>query len=167
MMTSVFYDIPGIAWSMRHIIEAIRVPSATFRREAPELKEAIGVLRGGGCILVFPEAMLRRKEELPVAQLRRGVWHILQELPETPVVVCWIEGGWGSWTSYCNGPPLKNKRIDWRRRIDIAVEEPQILPPEIRADQWQTRQYLMRRCLGCRRYLGLPVPELEEDKSDE
>ena len=167
MMTSLFYDIPGISWSMRHLIQAIRVPAATFRREAPELKDAIEVLRGGGCVLVFPEAILRRKEELLLRRFGRGLWHILQELPETPVVVCWVEGGWGSWMSYYRGLPLKNKRPDWRRRIDIAVEEPQVLPPEVRADQLRTREYLMRRCLQCRRYLGLPVPELSEEKNDE
>jgi 1-acyl-sn-glycerol-3-phosphate acyltransferase len=166
MMTSVFYDIPGVAWSMRNIIQAIRVQVATFRREAPELQEAITVLRGDGCVLIFPEAMLRRQEELMLRRFGRGVWNILQELPDTPVVVCWIEGGWGSWTSYFKGKPLQNKRPDWRRRIDVAVEEPVVLPAEVQGDQWKTRAYLMRRCLGCRRYLGLGVPELEE-KSDE
>ncbi len=167
MMTSVFYDLPGMSWAMRNLFEAIRVPTATFRREAPELKEAEQALRDGGSILVFPEAMLRRTEEQPLRRFGRGVWHILQELPETPVVVIWIEGGWGSWASYFNGKPFKNKRPDWRRHIDLAVEEPVILPADVRADHWKTRQYLMRRCLGCRRYLGLPVPPLEDDKDEQ
>ena len=167
MMTSVFYDLPGMKWAMRHLFQAIRVPLATFRREAPELKEAIEILRGGGCVLVFPEAMLRRTPDQLLRRFGRGVWHILQEMPETQVVVIWIEGGWGSWASYFNGKPFQNKRPDWRRHIDLAVEEAQVLPPDIRADQWKTREYLMRRCLGCRRYLGLPVPELEEPTKEE
>ena len=167
MMTSVFYDLPGMSWAMRNLVQAIRVPSTTFRREAPELKEAIAGLRAGGCILIFPEAMLRRKPEPSLRLFGRGVWHILQELPDTPVLVCWIEGGWGSWASYFNGKPFQNKRLDWRRPIDLAVEAPQVVPPEVRADHWKTRQYLMRLCFGCRRYLGLPVPALEEENKDE
>jgi hypothetical protein len=47
------------------------------------------------------------------------------------------------------------------------VEDPQVLSAEVLAEQWRTRHYLMRRCLGCRRYLGLPVPELADVKGDE
>jgi 1-acyl-sn-glycerol-3-phosphate acyltransferase len=167
MMTSAFYDKPGITWAMRHMIQAIRVPVATFRRDAPELKEAVEVLRDGGCVLIFPEAILRRREDRWLRRFGQGVWHILQDLPQTPVVVCWIEGGWGSWASYYNGKPFQNKRPDWWRHIDIAVEEPQVLPPEVLAEQWTTRHYLMRRCVECRRYLGLPVPELDDAKPDD
>lgn len=175
MMTSVFYDLPFIRWSMRHIIGAIRVPFAGFRREAPELREAVAVLRQGGCVLIFPEAQLRRREEQPLRMFGQGVWRILQEVPQTPVLVCWIEGGWGSFTSYFNGPPLRGKRLDWRRRIDIALETPHVLDAATLADQHATRQYLMRVCLECRRYLGLPtttelqsVPaEKEECKNQE
>jgi hypothetical protein len=102
--------------------------------------------------------MLRRKEEPLIRPFGQGVWHILQELPQTPVVVCWIEGGWGSFASYRNGPPLRNKRPDLRRRIDIAVAEPRPLPPEVLADHRATRHHLLRACLECRRYLGLDVP---------
>ncbi len=114
MMTSVFYDLPLMRWAMRHIIGAIRVPSANFRRQAPELLEAVTVLRRGGCVLIFPEAQLRRREDQPIRLFGQGVWRILQDLPETPVLVCWIEGGWGSFTSYFNGLPLHGKRLDWR-----------------------------------------------------
>src|SRR5262249_54904465 len=136
----------------------IRVQDATFRREAPELQEAIEVLRRGDCVLLFPEAILRRKEELMLRQFGRGVWHILRAVPQTPVVVCWIEGGWGSYTSYKNGPPMPHKSLDWRRKIDIAVTEPQVLEPSLLADQRATRRYLMRVCREARGFLGLPVP---------
>ena len=165
MMTSVFYDLPLMRWAMTHIIGAIRVPSSSFRREAPELREAIAVLRGGGCVLIFPEAQLRRREDQPIRLFGQGVWRILQELPDTPVLVCWIEGGWGSFTSYFNGLPLKGKRLDVARRIDIALDEPHPLDPAILADQQTTRQYLMRTCLECRRHLGLPVLEGERPAS--
>jgi 1-acyl-sn-glycerol-3-phosphate acyltransferase len=162
MMTSVFYDRPIIRWLMVHVVHAIRVPSTSFRREAPELREAIEVLRRGGCLLVFPEAMLRRKEDQLLRHFGQGVWHILREVPQTPVVICWIEGGWGSFSSYCNGPPMQDKRLDWARRIDIGVAEPQVLAPSLLADQRSTRAYLMRACLECRRYLGLEVPADKE-----
>jgi 1-acyl-sn-glycerol-3-phosphate acyltransferase len=158
MMTSFFYDRPFIRWSMVHIVGAIRVPEARFRREAPELRDAIAVLRRGGCVLIFPEAQLRRREDQLLRMFGQGVWRILQEVPQTPVLACWIEGGWGSFTSYFNGPPLYGKRLDWRRHIDIALETPRVLDPAVLADQHATRQYLMRMCLECRRYLGLPVP---------
>jgi len=167
MMTSMFYDLPFIRWSMIHIVAAIRVPAVGFRREAPELQEAIEVLRRGGCVLIFPEAQLRRREDQPLRMFGQGVWRILQELPQTPVLLCWIEGGWGSFTSYVNGPPLRGKWPDWRRRIDIAVDAPRILDAAILADRHATRQYLMRACLECRRYLGLPVPEGEDVKTTE
>lgn len=164
MMTSVFYDLPFIRWSMSHIVGAIRVPASRFRREAPELQEAVAVLKNGGCVLIFPEAQLRRSEEQPLRLFGQGVWRILQEVPQTPVLVCWIEGGWGSFTSYYNGPPLRGKKPDWWRRIDIAFEEPRPIDPHLLADQQATRRYLMRTCLECRRYLGLPVLSGEENK---
>jgi 1-acyl-sn-glycerol-3-phosphate acyltransferase len=165
LMTSVFYDLPFIRWSMVHIVGAIRVPAVGFRREAPELRDAVAVLRGGGCVLIFPEAQLRRREDQPIRLFGQGVWRILQELPDTPVVVCWIEGGWGSFTSYWNGPPLHGKHLDWARRIDVAFDKPRTLDPALLGDQRATREYLMRLCLECRGYLGLPVPEAQEGKS--
>jgi len=158
MMTSTFYDLPVIHWLMVHVVQAIRVPAGTFRRDAPELRAAADALRRGECLLIFPEGQLRKKEEQILRHFGQGIWRILHEVPETPVLVVWIEGGWGSWTSYDKGPPLKNKPLDWRRRIDIALAEPRPLPAEVLADQRATRAYLMRACLECRRYLGLEVP---------
>jgi len=162
LMTSRFYDLPVIRWLMAKVVRAIRVPVTPFRREAPELAEAVAELRRGGCVLLFPEGILRRTEEKLLRQFGRGVWHILKEMPQTPVVVFWIEGGWGSYASYKDGPPMKNKRLDFRRRIDVVIEEPQTLPAEVLADQRLTRRYLMRACLEARRHLGLDVPAVEE-----
>lgn len=162
MMTSMFYDLPVVRWLMVHIVGAIRVPVSTFRREAPELNDAIAVLRKGGAVLLFPEGMLRRVPEPTVRLFGQGIWHILREMPQTPVVLCWIEGGWGSFSSYCGGPPMKNKRLDRRRCIDVAIDVPRVLPPEVLADPMRTRIYLMRACLACRRFLGLEVPPLEK-----
>jgi 1-acyl-sn-glycerol-3-phosphate acyltransferase len=159
MMTSRFYDLPIINWLMKHVVEAIRVPLVPFRREAPELKVAVEEVKRSGCMLLFPEGILRRTEDRVLRQFGQGIWHILREAPDTPIVVCWIEGGWGSYCSYQGGPPMTKKKIDFWRRIDIAIEEPQVLPPEILADQRATRRYLMRACLHARRHLGLPVPE--------
>ena len=139
MMTSVFYDLPVIHWLMVHLVRAIRVQASAFRREAPELQEAVRVLRRGGCVLVFPEGGLRSREEQLLKPFGQGVWHILKEAPQTPVVVCWIEGGWGSWASYRGGPPMKNKRLDFRRPIDIFVDEPRLLDAAVLADHPITR----------------------------
>jgi 1-acyl-sn-glycerol-3-phosphate acyltransferase len=93
MMTSVFYDRPMLRWLMRWVVGAIRVQASRFRREAPELDEAVALLRRGGCLLLFPEAILRREEEKLLRNFGQGVWRILREVPDTPVVVCWLEGG--------------------------------------------------------------------------
>jgi 1-acyl-sn-glycerol-3-phosphate acyltransferase/MFS family permease len=161
MMTSVYFDLPVIRWLMVRVVHGIRVEATPFRREAPELKDAIAVLRRGGCLLIFPEARLRRTEGTLLRQFGQGVWRILRACPQTPVVVCWIEGGWGSYASYHGGPPMKDKPLDWGRHIDIAVAEPRVLDPAVLADQRATRSLLMRACLECRRYLGLEVPTAE------
>ncbi len=160
MMSSVFYDKPVLRWLMKYVAGTIRVQSGTFRREAPELAEAAAALRRGRCVLIFPEGRLRRNEEPILRTFGQGAWHILRELPDTPVVACWIEGGWGSYLSYKNGPPRKNKPFDWGRLVEIAFAEPAPVPAEVLADQRATRLYLMRACLECRRHLGLEVPPL-------
>jgi 1-acyl-sn-glycerol-3-phosphate acyltransferase len=169
MMTSDFYDLPGMRWLLKNVFHVIRVQASSFRRQAPELNEAIARLDQAGCVVVFPEGYLRRVAEPSVRMFGQGVWRILQARPETPVVVCWIEGGWGSYTSYAGGKPTKNKRMDFWRRIDVAVSESQLVPPDILADSRSTRLYLMRACLQARGYLGLdvpPLPEMVEEESE-
>jgi 1-acyl-sn-glycerol-3-phosphate acyltransferase len=155
MMTSLFYDLPVLRWWMRHVVRAIRVQVSGFRREAPELREAIRVLDGGGCVVLFPEGSLRRSPDRPLRPFGQGVWHILHERPQTPVVVCWIEGGWGSYFSYAGGPPTKNKALDLWRPIAVAAGPPLWLGPEVLASHRETRAYLQQACLDARRYLGL------------
>ena len=155
MMTSDFYDLPGVHFFFAHVFHAIRVQASAFRREAPELKNAIAVLDRGACLSIFPEGWLRRSAEPSVRQFGQGVWHILRERPETPVVLCWIEGGWGSYTSYFKGKPTVNKRPDFWRRIDVAVSAPIVVPKELLPDQRATRIFLMRKCLEAR---ALPRP---------
>jgi 1-acyl-sn-glycerol-3-phosphate acyltransferase len=164
MMTALFFDLPVLRWLMVHLFHAIRVPAIPFRREAPELQEAIALLDRGEMVVIFPEGMLRRREEVTLRQFGQGIWRILSQRPATPVVVCWIEGNWGSFTSFRHGPPLHNKRIDFWRRIDIVIAEPQPQPldPALLEDMRATRTYLMRVCLGLRRYLGLEVPDVAE-----
>jgi 1-acyl-sn-glycerol-3-phosphate acyltransferase len=162
MMTSLFFDLPGLRWLMKEVVHAIRVEASNYRREAPELKQAIAALDRGECVLIFPEGMLRRKSEVTVRQFGQGVWHILSERPDTPVITCWIEGAWGSFFSYCGGPPGKNKRFDWWRSIDVALSEPMNLDLTLLADQRATRTYLMRACLDTRQYLGLEPGMLPE-----
>lgn len=162
MMTSIFFDHPLLRWCMVYLADAIRVEHSGFRREVPELQTAIGRLDQGQCLVIFPEGRLRRTEDQPLKLFGQGVWHILSQRPHTPVVVCWIEGGWGSFFSYFNGKPTKNKPFDIRHPISIAVGEPHVLGPEILADHRKTRQYLMKQCLAARQYLGLGPYQLKE-----
>ncbi|HZT82119.1 MAG TPA: MFS transporter [Gemmataceae bacterium] len=160
MMTSDFYDLPGLRLLMR-FFGVIRVPAVRYKREAPELAEAIAALDRGECVLIFPEGMVRRREDVTLRQFAQGVWHILSARPGTPVLPCWIEGGWGSFTSHKGGPPMRGKPIDLRRRIDIAVGEPCVLGKDLLADQRATRAHLMRLCLESRKLLGLAAAEPE------
>jgi 1-acyl-sn-glycerol-3-phosphate acyltransferase len=162
LLTSQFYDLPPLRWLMKHVVRAIRIQASTYRREVPELKKVIATLDQGEAVVIFPEGALRKKEEQFLRLFGQGVWLILKERPQTPVVVCWIEGGWGSYFSYFKGPPTKNKRMDFWRHIDIAVTEPQLLSPELLADQRATRAYLMQECANARKHLGLEVPQLRK-----
>jgi 1-acyl-sn-glycerol-3-phosphate acyltransferase len=158
LMTSFFFDRPVMRWFMVHVFRAIRVQQTVVRREAPELAEAVAALRAGEVVVVFPEGRLRRTAEPLLGAFGQGVWRVLKEVPQVPVVVLWVEGGWGSYLSYFNGPPTKNKRLDRRRPIDLAVAAPTTLPPEVLADHRSTRAFFRRAVLECRRLLGLDVP---------
>lgn len=162
MMTARFYSIWFLRPVLKHIFRVIVVPESPMRREAPELKLAIAALDRGECVLLFPEGYLRRKEEVPLRRFGQGVWQILKDRPDTPVVACWVEGGWGAWCSYFNGPPTKNKRMDFRRKIRIALSLPEVVPPAVLADHLSTRIHLMNRVRAMRVTLGLPeLPAVE------
>ena len=162
MMTASFYDVRGLRFLMRHVFRNIRVIESTVRKEAPELAEAVKALNVGRCVVLFPEGYLRRKENQPMRRFGRGVWRILADRPETPVLPCWIEGTWGSYFSHAGGPPTTNKPKDRRRPVTIAVGTPIVVPPEILADHLQTRLYLMRQMLLVRKQLGLPDLTLDD-----
>ncbi len=163
MMTSQFFDIPLMRWLMVHIIQAIRVETGHLRRETPEIDEAVRRLDDGRCVLIFPEGMLRRSEERPLKMFGQGVWRILQQRPDIPVVVCWIEGGWGSYFSYFNGPPTKNKKMDKRHPVQISVGAAEPVPAEVLQDQRRTRLYFMQKCAALRSELGLPAIVLTQE----
>jgi 1-acyl-sn-glycerol-3-phosphate acyltransferase len=171
MMTSKFYDKRGISWLMRYVFNTIRVPETTFRREAPEIQDAIAGLERGETVLIFPEGWLKRKEEQTIRRFGQGIYQILREKPTTPVVVCWIEGGWGSYMSYAKGPPMVNKRLDFRRPIRIGISEPEVLSLDLLHDGLATRRHLMQACMHARTYLGLPElpapPFAQAEESEE
>jgi 1-acyl-sn-glycerol-3-phosphate acyltransferase len=168
MMTARFYDRWFLRPLMVYTFGVIRVPEGSLRREAPEIQDAIAALDAGKCLVIFPEGFLRRKEEQPLRRFGRGVWEILKARPNTPVLACWIEGGWGSWASYWNGPPTKNKKPDFRRLIRIGVAAPTTVPPEVLGHHLQTRIMLMNRVLAARTHLGLPaLPAVELPTKDD
>ncbi len=169
MMTSYFFDRPLIRWFMVHIVRAIRVDQTKFSRERPELDAAVQALDRGECVVLFPEGLLRRKEEPPLKLFGQGGWRILQDRPTTPVVFCWIEGGWGSYLSYKDGPPGKNKKMDWFYPIGIGMGAAEPLPADVLADQRTTRLYMMKQVLQMRGHLGLEpftLPNLKEQEDE-
>jgi 1-acyl-sn-glycerol-3-phosphate acyltransferase len=159
MMTSQFYDLPGVSFVMKRVLGVIRVPYQLSRRETPEINEAIARLDKGEAVLIFPEGGLRRKEEQILKLFGQGVWRILKERPETPVVCCWIDGNWGSFFSARHGEPCKNKKFDWFRKITLVFDVPKPVPPEILATQQATRRYLMDQVLELRKQLPDYKPE--------
>jgi 1-acyl-sn-glycerol-3-phosphate acyltransferase len=168
LMTSTFYDLPVLRILMRYVVRAVRVQFSQYRREVPEIREAIDALNNGECLVIFPEGRLRRKLERPLSKFGQGVWHILSEKPDIPVVTCWIEGNWGSFFSYDKGKPTKNKPMDFWRRIDVAVNEPLQIDPDLLTDHRQLRRFLMERCLETRKFIPglqpLPVESIPEEE---
>jgi 1-acyl-sn-glycerol-3-phosphate acyltransferase len=156
MMTSKFYDIRFLAWLMRDVYGAIRVPDVHMRKEAPEIQEAIAALDRGESVVIFPEGWLRRKEEQELRRFGRGVWQILAARPDTPVFACWIEGNWGSCVSWKNGPPFKGKPLDFWRSIQISIIEPFTMDKSTLESHMETRKRLMRAVLEARALHGLP-----------
>lgn len=169
MMTARFYNLPVIHWFMRRF-GVIRVNEQAIRREMPEeLGEAIAALDRGECILIFPESYLRRTEERILRRFARGIWQILDARPNTPIFCCWLEGTWGSYTSYHNGPPTKNKKKDFRRPIRIAVSDSVLVPNDALKEHLKTRMYLMNEVVSARALLGMPaLPrfELPDDEKE-
>jgi 1-acyl-sn-glycerol-3-phosphate acyltransferase len=153
LMTSLFFDKPGVRWLMTHVIPAIRLSASHYRRAAPELNEAVAALDRGECLLIFPEGWLRRRDDVLLRRFSRGIVLILRQRPATPVVPCWVEGGWGSYTSFAGGPPTAHKRPDWRRRVEVVVAEPRTLDPDALADLRTARGRLMADCLELRRHV--------------
>jgi 1-acyl-sn-glycerol-3-phosphate acyltransferase len=150
IMYGEYFNRWGVHFYMKHLINAIPSGVGTVRRETPEIQEMIRRLDRGEGVLIFPEGWVRRKEDEELRRFAQGAWRILKERPATPVVACWIEGGWGSWTSFWNGPPLKGKPIDFRRPITIYVAPPVVLESETLADQRQTRERLREMVLEAR-----------------
>ncbi len=157
MMTSVYFDKPGLRFLVEDIVNAIRVQDVARRKETPpELLEGIKRLDQGECLLIFPEGRMRNHEEELLKHFGQGIWHILKERPEVPIVPVWIEGGWGSFFSYHGGtPPMsKGKWMDWNRKITIVLGDPIVLDSLILQEHQTTRNYLMELTLGLRRYLA-------------
>jgi 1-acyl-sn-glycerol-3-phosphate acyltransferase len=169
MMGSQFYDLPVLRPLARHLFHVIRVPEDLYKKQGTpeEIVEAIAALDRGECLVVFPEGFLRRSEEKLLKRFGRGIWQILAARPDTPVFCCWIEGAWGSYTSYFNGPPTKNKKRDFRRAISLAVPPPITVDRTTLENHLSTRIFLMNRVLESRGLLGLPEePRIELPKSE-
>jgi 1-acyl-sn-glycerol-3-phosphate acyltransferase len=158
MMTSRFYDLRVMTRLMK-AFGIIRVPDKALKKDAPEIGEAVAALTRGECVVIFPEGYLRRTDDKPLRRFGQGVWQILKARPHTPVYATWIEGGWGSFTSYFNGPPRKNKAKDVRRPIGVGVSAAVTVPPEVLEEHLRTRVHLMNLVSAARAHLGLtPLP---------
>lgn len=168
MMTSVFYDKWFLKPLMVYVFQTIRVAEVHIRREAPEIGQAIQALDDGKCVVIFPEGFLRRKDEVPLRRFGRGVWEILKARPQTPVVAAWIEGAWGSYASYKNGPPTKNKPRESRRPITVGVSAPLTVKADTLQHHLPTRLALMNDVSRAREEVGLArLPEFEWKAGEE
>ncbi|OWK44372.1 lysophospholipid acyltransferase family protein [Fimbriiglobus ruber] len=168
MMTASFYDKPGLRQLMYYVFNTIRVPEIAARREAPEVREAIAALDAGKCVVIFPEGYLRRSDDQILRRFGQGVWQILKERPDTPVMSCWIEGVWGTFFSHYKGPPTKNKKFDLWLPIRVSASAPEVVPAETLKHHLRTRIYLMNKVLDARTHLGLPaVPRVELPARDD
>ncbi len=171
MMTSKFYDLPVLRRLMVSF-GIIRVPDQLLKKDAPEIQEAIAALDRGECVVIFPEGYLRRTDTRPLRRFGQGVWQILQARPDTPVFATWIEGGWGSYTSYANGPPTKNKKPDLRRPIGVGMAAAVVVPRELLVEHLAARIYLMNLVSQARTHIGLDplppftLPEKTEEESE-
>lgn len=172
MMTSRFYNLP-ILRRLMVAFGVIRVSEKAIKKVAPEIAEAIAALDRGECLVIFPEGYLRRGDEQPLRRFGQGIWQILLARPNTPLFACWIEGGWGSYTSYCNGKPTRNKKVDFRRSVGVAVSPATNLAPELLKDHLQSRYYLMNLVGAARAALGVPalprfeLPSKEDERADD
>jgi 1-acyl-sn-glycerol-3-phosphate acyltransferase len=160
LMLSTFMDRPFLKWLTGTVYNSIRVPEEGFRRNMPELDEAIATLQRGESVMLFPEAWIRRRQDQPMRRFAQGIHKILQQVPQTPVISCWVEDGWGTFASYKNGPPGKGKPFDILKRIRIGVSLPEVLPADVLASERATRRHLMLAVLNARTYLGLPAHPL-------
>lgn len=155
MMTSRFYNLP-ILRRLMVSFGVIQVTEKAIKKDTPEIREAIAALDRGECLVIFPEGYLRRTEEQPLRRFGRGIWQILQARPHIPIFACWIDGGWGSYTSYWNGPPTKIKKLDFRRPLGVGVSPAISVTPELLIDHMQTRFYLMNLVSAARTHLAIP-----------
>lgn len=163
IMTERFYRKWYLHPLLKYVFHVIVVPEVGYRRDAPEIGETIEALRDGECIVIFPEGYLRRDEEKLLRKFGRGIWQITQACPDVPVFACWIEGSWGSYTSFMNGPPTRNKRFDINRPITVAVQQAAPHPQLDAENHLAVRNYYMDAVLESRKLLNLPDPPNPSD----
>jgi 1-acyl-sn-glycerol-3-phosphate acyltransferase len=162
MMTESFYKLWFLRPILKHVFHVIVVRESVVRREAPELQQAIEALARGECVVLFPEGYLRRKVDVELRRFAQGVWRILLAAPNTPVMACWIEGAWGTKYSWRNGPPGKNKHMDFRTLIRVGFTSPEIVPAQVMSDSMATRIYLMNQVSNARTHVELePLAQFE------
>lgn len=154
LMYAAYFKLPGLHFYMKHIINAIPAGAPKIRKVAPELDEVVHRLDRGEGVLIFPEGWVRRNADEEIRRFAQGPWRILTERPTTPVLACWIEGSWGSWSSFVNGSPFQPNRLDFRRPIDIGVAAPVVLDAATLSDRERTRETLKQMVLGARAYIA-------------
>jgi hypothetical protein len=142
---------------LRPVAPADPFPGA-LDEAGPEVGAAVTALRRGEGVLVSREAACRT--DRPPRPSKPLAWHVLRAAPGTPVVVCWVEGG-------APPPPPGWAWLAFRRRVDVVVGPPEVLPAEVLADPGRTRERLRKACLACRRRLRRPDPAGPADGPEE
>lgn len=78
----------AMAWFALNILNII--PVSRKGRETNPLAQCEQALRDGKILILFPEGT--RGEPGKLAQLKSGLWHLSQRVPDVPIIPVWLRG---------------------------------------------------------------------------
>ncbi|MBE8162872.1 MAG: MFS transporter, partial [Bdellovibrionaceae bacterium] len=109
--------------------QANTIPIATHRESASVLKEAFALiqkrLEEGAILGIFPEGGVSRTGQLK--PFKSGVQRLV-DAHKVPVVLCAIDGLWGSIFSFTSGKVFWKWPTSFRRKVTLTISD--IIPPE-------------------------------------